>query len=825
MTTMTQAAAGTRRELRLALVCYGGVSLAIYMHGVTKEIQKLVVAAAAFEQSRDANPFPEGRSEHVWWELLRRLDEQGPVARRRVPTRVVVDIVSGTSAGGINGICLAKALAVNRWQDELKSVWFRRGDIGTLLHGPSWLPALVRLPVIAAMSVLWRRPPAFLRGDSMCRWLYEALREMDAGEEALPGRESLLPPDDRSLQLFVPTTDFHGYPRTVALEDPKTLRDVAHRHVLRFDYADRGREAFAEQGNHALAFAARATSSFPGAFSAVSIDSYARSVRQDVGGALDPLFDEYRAMHHDPHRAWFVDGGVLDNFPFASAVDAITARPASREVDRRLLFIDPNPLPLTDDGATVGGTPAAPSWVSAALNSLSTIPRAEPVIDDLRRIVERNATVLRIREIIETSFDGVTDTLRRQAADALGWPDMEAWPDSPSLDDIQHWRGTLQRAAADDAGLSYATYLRLRIAAVLDRYGGHVVGIVGLAPSSAEAALIHTVLRRRADDLGLLATTAAMRAAQQEYLASLDLSFHERSLRFLIAAFSWWYRDQGKPGVPPRTDLDALKRHVYDHIARLHDVIDRLGDDPSLAAVLRDVFAAPAMQEVLGTRDEQLIKDFVAARADALDEAQRRVGEAVAAAVGDMEHELYAALAATVADWSPRARRDLLVRYLGFPYWDILVYPVQTLSDVGELDHVEVSRVSPLDAVLLSPEGSPREPLSGAALHHFGAFFTSAGREKDYLWGRLDAAERLVTLLFDDPYRPGLQPPPHDHCERVFRAIVAEERAEGLGNDEALTDVERRIGRLTSQPVEPVAPLVSPGGTSSLASDGRIDAG
>jgi hypothetical protein len=26
------------KELRLALVCYGGVSLAVYMHGVSKEI-------------------------------------------------------------------------------------------------------------------------------------------------------------------------------------------------------------------------------------------------------------------------------------------------------------------------------------------------------------------------------------------------------------------------------------------------------------------------------------------------------------------------------------------------------------------------------------------------------------------------------------------------------------------------------------------------------------------------------------------------------------------------------------------------------------------
>ena len=50
-------------ELRLALVCYGGVSLAIYMHGVTKEIQKLVAASKAYEQDQANCPFESGLTE------------------------------------------------------------------------------------------------------------------------------------------------------------------------------------------------------------------------------------------------------------------------------------------------------------------------------------------------------------------------------------------------------------------------------------------------------------------------------------------------------------------------------------------------------------------------------------------------------------------------------------------------------------------------------------------------------------------------------------------------------------------------------------------
>jgi hypothetical protein len=85
------------REVRIALVCYGGVSLAIYMHGVTRELHRLVAASSRFDA--DQNPFEPRCTEHVYWELLQHL-----AARDRVRTQVVVDVISGTSAGGINGV-------------------------------------------------------------------------------------------------------------------------------------------------------------------------------------------------------------------------------------------------------------------------------------------------------------------------------------------------------------------------------------------------------------------------------------------------------------------------------------------------------------------------------------------------------------------------------------------------------------------------------------------------------------------------------------------------------------------------------------------------
>ena len=35
------------KELRIALVCYGGISLAVYMHGITKEVWRLARASRA----------------------------------------------------------------------------------------------------------------------------------------------------------------------------------------------------------------------------------------------------------------------------------------------------------------------------------------------------------------------------------------------------------------------------------------------------------------------------------------------------------------------------------------------------------------------------------------------------------------------------------------------------------------------------------------------------------------------------------------------------------------------------------------------------------
>ena len=56
------------KELRIALVCYGGVSLAVYMHGITKEIWRL--AKASQRSIRATVRDPEPRADDVYSTLL-----------------------------------------------------------------------------------------------------------------------------------------------------------------------------------------------------------------------------------------------------------------------------------------------------------------------------------------------------------------------------------------------------------------------------------------------------------------------------------------------------------------------------------------------------------------------------------------------------------------------------------------------------------------------------------------------------------------------------------------------------------------------------------
>src|SRR3712207_3269199 len=133
-----------RKEVRFAVVMYGGVSLAIYINGVAQELLKMVRATAADERGEDTLlPDEELRgTERVYRQLGQILGWEGEGAQKLpdldtptpIHTRFTVDILSGTSAGGINAVYLAKALANGQTIDQLKQLWVEEGDILKLIN-------------------------------------------------------------------------------------------------------------------------------------------------------------------------------------------------------------------------------------------------------------------------------------------------------------------------------------------------------------------------------------------------------------------------------------------------------------------------------------------------------------------------------------------------------------------------------------------------------------------------------------------------------------------------------------------------------------------
>lgn len=706
------------RELRLALVCYGGVSLAIYMHGITKELEKLVRASARFAESDD-NPFRPDQTEYAYFNALAR-----KAATDGYRTRVVVDIISGTSAGGINGVCLAKAVALDAPQDGLRDLWLTKGAI---------LKLLARLPKL---------PP--LAGNRMLRWLGTAFADMN-GKSA-----GTLMPAGLPLNLFVTTTDMNGYTRQIPIADPAEIGTVINKHVFEF-----GLGSFDAAHDPALAFAARATSCFPGAFPATSLaDIEHDDARQRFP---DEFCRVYELAGARVDETYFVDGGVLDNFPFRHAVRAIAGKPASTQVDRRLLFIEPDPA---RPGAPPDGK--RPGFRTTIWAGLSKLPRRQPIADALDELMQYNRRVRRVKQMIST----IEPQVLRSVEPLLELPYQQANTQANS-------------AAVDASGYAFQAYLRLKLLSVVEGMAAAVSGLLAYPPTSTQALFVQQALLRWADDEGLLRAGETLDDDQLRFLRTFDLGYGQRRLALVIGRLKKHYED----GVD-RGPLNALKHELYVLQSELQQVLPRA---PHLGDAVQGVFGAEHIAPYL---DGWRLDAFVDAARPQLAELRETLGTYLDEALNGYGERAYTALTQGAAALPADVAADLRARYLGFPFWDAATYPARALSDVAELDEVQVVRVSPLDATRLVEATAAADKLAGVSFGHFGAFFRRSWRENDYLWGRLDGAERLLWLLGDTS---------DVSVKEAFAAIAAEE---GAALHKAAPLVERVNRYVQGAPVE-----------------------
>ncbi len=728
-------------ELRVALVCYGGVSLAIYMHGITKELQSLLRASRAFDEAATNASTedellarrPSNGTEATYFDQLVELNRAG------TPVSATVDVIAGTSAGGINGICLAKAIVSDASQEELTKLWMRRGDIAQLLRFGRLGVRLAGLLNALGLPVRARKVWAPLKGDDMSRWLYGALQHMDKH----PGQLSLLPRDG-SLELHVTATDVRGTDRIIPLGTGESLHDRGYRRVFTFTHAPDGEDTIGRDDRGRMAFAARATSSFPGAFPPVSLGDFAASVKR-VGGDFsarqiaEQHLAEYEFLEEDPTLVPMMDGGVLANAPFDPVLDSITAKPAQRQVSRHLLFIEPDPV-----AASVGATPdevrAAteplgdqPTW-AGTLWAAQTIRGQQSLTNAIAGLGELNDQAVTIGNIIASLRDDVEATLLDKVHPALAEAPSLGFEELASHADLVH------RSVRDVAGeLNYRVYSRLKVARVSERLAEDLSEHLSYPKTSPEASFLRAALSAWTQSW-----VREGRSEEQinEWLAELDAPYRERRLEFLIDGVNRLFRKSAADdrSQPSRRQLTEVKTRAWQLLveerAKPRRAVSELGEEAAFAS--REALKDVALDEDPATwaveHDDDLTRLVAAYR--------RRLGGLTA----DSARRLWDAFTETTRDWPDPARRALASRYVGFPLWDALLFPAQSLSRLASYNPVRVSRVSPVDATALDAavEGTK---LLGVSLHHFGAFFGLDRRENDYLWGRLDGVELILRLL------------------------------------------------------------------------------
>ncbi|MEP2736424.1 MAG: patatin-like protein [Erythrobacter sp.] len=750
-----------QKELRLALVCYGGVSLAVYMHGVTKEIWHLARASRNFHQGEQ----PAGGVQSVYQDLLETIQDRCQLRLRFLP-----DILTGASAGGINAVFLAQAINSGQSLEPLTKLWLENADIDELVDPeaePLWRYAKIwaqplaewvlrrpgnavsesvaketRAEVREKVSKLvrgrWFEPP--FSGSNFSELLFDALKAMEASELERP----LLPPG-HPIDLFVTATDFRGHLELLRLNSPPIVEETEHRLPIAFSGqapVDAGRSL---ANLLELTMAARSTASFPGAFPPLQtreIDSLAVT-REEAWTERDAFLKRIMPVHYRAGTAdqiSLIDGSVLVNAPFGGAMKALEGRPAQREVDRRFVYIDPRPDRY---GAIKEDATSPVGFFAAIFGSLSTIPREQPIRDNLEQLELQSRDAERLKRIVA----GLRPEVEAAVEKLFGRTLFLNRPTPPRL---KNWRKKAQQAAAENAGYAYHSYAQAKFTSIIERLAKVTLQSapqLGLPDSGP----IEEALRRELESRGLISLAEAKGGANEAAIAFFrehDIGFRLRRMRLLARRLS---RDWDADPSISDDALDLARETIFKILGLYFEREQTELLDESFESLALNVLSQPAkvLDHLAGARDLPAVDEIAE--------------ELLADAMEAMPRNL---------------RRRMLLTYLGFPFYDVATFPLIRNEGLTEYDAVKIDRISPDDARSIR-KGGTRATLKGTEFYNFGAFFSRDYRENDYLWGRLHGAERMVDLIastLDDPMPSELL---SDFKRRAFFAILQEEREAG----------------------------------------------
>ncbi|MGH6781145.1 MAG: patatin-like protein, partial [Sphingomonadaceae bacterium] len=428
-----------------------------------------------------------------------------------------------------------------------------------------------------------------------------------------------------------------------------------------------------------------------------------------------------------------------------------------REVDRRMVYIDPKPGIRS---IRIGGDRAElPGFFTTIFGALSDIPREQPIGDNLDAIEARSRRVRRMSKIVEAIRPEV-----EAAIDALFGRTF--FLDSPTPSRLANWRAKAQDAAARQSGFAYPAYGHLKLSGMVEDMVDQIATLAR-ADRTRHIDIRHAIWAAvRATGItngGALSANGASDAAVA-FFRDHDLGFRIRRLRSVVRRIGEIEEEATEASPALQAARDAAYAALALYLDRQMD--DFFGTDVIGAAENAVAEPAAAMDAISAARDLRLVDH----RADDL-------------------------LAVALTALPKAERRMVLLSYLGFPFYDIATLPLLHAEGTDEFNPVLVDRIAPDDCTAIR-EGGAEATLKGIQFNSFGAFFSRAYRENDYLWGRLHGAERLIDITVS-VLPMGVTLPPGTVAtlkKQAFRAILAQERPRLAAIQPLFDQLDREVG-------------------------------
>jgi patatin-related protein len=596
--------------------------------------------------------------------------------------QLVPDVLSGASAGGVNGALLGAAMKAGRrlHPEFVRREWIQLGDFSRLLH-----------------ATTDEEPHSLMQGKLFHEDLvaaFEAVLGTDADNpeteaSALPegqvDREPLAP------KLEVTMTDVVGVEQIFKDEWGGEL--VAREHRACFSFRQPG-----DYTADNLAAAARTSASFPVAFEPWKVDEGAAAL-----AGLERV-------------TYGVDGGLLDNAPIKAALDLIPGQRARGPVRRYVCYLNADP-PRPAPAAEYIPEPGLDEVVGYVVN----LPRLAPFVDQLYA-VQRATRRARLAPLIQVPLLTMELECLRATATAL-------------FDAYRQRRTALSLEELTDEPAEAA-----RAAAALE---GQEPGLPWI-PADLEP------------PAGPEGWSWGARAAQRVLHLMLDL---------IRPAVEETGAAEAAEGPDARRMLEAREalQEARGAINRCLDELEALHVAMSANEAIRG-----ALRQLAAGEDE--VPSVTAALADLAAPYNGRIYEQVAKASEVLQglaaaglHSFPTELVSSLFQggegeedeaWNPLQR--FLARTLAIEVVRRALSAEGDIENAEPLHFVQLTPSAPTPILNRKPTGvelapaKPRDKLTGVGLGHFAGFYRRSWRANDYMWGRLDAAARIVEMLLGE---------------------------------------------------------------------------